>query len=105
MPLYSFECGTCGRVVNEFRSVDERDAPPDRSCVCGARRFQRRLASPQIVVAGDLERSNPASHAAKMQHKKVTEDYVAKHGGPDQMAKLEFRGDPKYHPQFEKKVH
>ena len=49
MPLYDFECESCGAVVEHYAGVDERSM----RCSCGAN--SRRLITTRYSVIGDVE--------------------------------------------------
>lgn len=67
-PLYGFECGTCGKVSDEFRRIADRNEP--LACECGA--VMTRVIGGHHVV-GDFEPyydDNLQAHIRSKQHRK-----------------------------------
>jgi len=51
MPIYAYECTGCGRVFDQRRSVDDRDAP--QVCpACAASDCKRRITSNSFELKG-----------------------------------------------------
>lgn len=58
MPIYPFQCPSCGRSEDKFARVDDRDANPP-SC-CGAA-MSRQITAPMVSVAADVGYQCPMS--------------------------------------------
>ncbi len=53
MPVYEFECETCG-VFSDFRSIDERDVPAP--CALCDQPAPRIISAPNLAVMNPLQR-------------------------------------------------
>ena len=51
MPLYTYQCATCGRDADEFNKIADRDNGP--AC-CGAA-MARQLSAPMVMVPGGTD--------------------------------------------------
>ena len=50
MPIYAFECGSCGHAFDRLQRLS--DADPDTCPECGAQAIRRQLTAPQFRLAG-----------------------------------------------------
>lgn len=50
MPLYAFECGSCGHAFDRLQRLADPD--PDVCPQCGAQSIKRQLTAPQFRLAG-----------------------------------------------------
>ena len=50
MPIYAFECGSCGHAFDRLQRLADPD--PDTCPQCGAQQIRRQLTAPQFRLAG-----------------------------------------------------
>jgi hypothetical protein len=51
MPIYEYECTSCGKVFDQRRAVDDRDAP--QACpACAAAECRRRISASSFELKG-----------------------------------------------------
>ena len=50
MPIYAFECGSCGHAFDRLQKLSDPD--PDTCPACGAAQIRRQLTAPSFRLAG-----------------------------------------------------
>jgi len=76
MPIYEFECTSCGNVFDRLQKISDPD--PDACPECGKRKVRRRVTAPAFRLAGSGWYETDFKKDGDRKHNLVSKDEVPK---------------------------